>query len=56
MVLMFDSVKAHYKAVCSSDKIEKNIDIRHYLLSYTKDLHPAPVCQNNPCSEAAELL
>ena len=23
MVLMFDSVKAHYKAVCSSDKIEK---------------------------------
>ena len=25
------------------------------MLSYTKDLHPAPVCQNNPCSEAAEL-
>ena len=41
MVLMFDS--------------EKNVDIRHDLLSYTEDLHPAPVCQNNPCSEAAEL-
>ena len=35
--------------------MKKNIDIRHDLLSYTKDLHPAPVFQNNPCSEAAEL-